>query len=195
MHLSAVHPRCATALVGDVAYGLVPVARDGDGQECAVRIATDFLDRIGNRVPAVVGVGPVAQDTAGLADARASADRALRVLRAGTGGGLRVARLSDVHVESLMLELRDLVAARGDRPTGPVAKLLAYDEQHNTNMVETLRAWLDAFGDVIAASAAVYVHPNTFRYRLRRLSEVSGIDLADPETRFAAMLQLRVILP
>jgi len=195
MHLSAVHPRCATALVGDVAYGLVPVARDGDGQECAVRIATDFLDRIGNRVPAVVGVGPVAQDTVGLADARASADRALRVLRAGTGGGLRVARLSDVHVESLMLELRDLVAARGDRPTGPVAKLLAYDEQHNTNMVETLRAWLDAFGDVIAASAAVYVHPNTFRYRLRRLSEVSGIDLADPETRFAAMLQLRVILP
>jgi len=195
MHLSAVHPRCAAALVGDVTYGLVPVARDGDGEQRAVRIATDFLDRVGDRVRAVIGVGPVAQDTAGLADARAAADRALRVLRAGSGSGLRVARLADVHVEALVLELRDLVAARGDRPTGPVARLLAYDEQHNTKMVETLRAWLDAFGDVIAAAAAVYVHPNTFRYRLRRLAEVGGIDLTDPEARFAAMLQLRVVSP
>jgi PucR C-terminal helix-turn-helix domain len=39
------------------------------------------------------------------------------------------------------------------------------------------------------------VHPNTFRYRLRRLTEVSGIDLADPEQRFAAMLQLRAVYP
>lgn len=52
---------------------------------------------------------------------------------------------------------------------------------------------LDAFGDVPAASAALFVHPNTFRYRLRRLAEVSGIDLTDPEQRFAAMLQLRVM--
>jgi hypothetical protein len=39
------------------------------------------------------------------------------------------------------------------------------------------------------------VHPNTFRYRLRRLTEVSGINLADPEQRFAAMLQLRAVYP
>jgi DNA-binding PucR family transcriptional regulator len=91
-----------------------------------------------------------------------------------------------------LLELRDMVATRGDRPTGAAARLVAYDEQHNTNLVETLRAWLDAFGDVTEASAALFVHPNTFRYRLRRLAEVGGIDLTDPDARFAAMLQLRV---
>lgn len=190
MHLAAVHPRCAAALVGDVTYGLVPATGGEDG---AVRVATDFLDRIGDRVRAVIGIGPVAQDTAGLAEARTSADRVLRVLRAG--GGRRVARLEDVHVEALVLELRDLVAARGDRPTGPVARLFVYDEEHGTSLVPTLRAWLDAFGDVAAAAAAVYVHPNTFRYRLRRLAEVGGLDLADPEARFAAMLQLRVVTP
>jgi hypothetical protein len=193
MHLSAVHPRCAVALIGDVAYGLVPVTRDSDGEQQGIRIATDFLDRVGHRVPAVVGVGPVVSDVAGLASARASADRAVQVLRTGNGGGRRVARLADVYVEALVLELRNLVAARGGQVTGPVARLVAYDDQHNTNLVETLRAWLDAFGDVIAASAALYVHPNTFRYRLRRLTEISGIDLADPEDRFAAMLQLRVV--
>lgn len=195
MHLRAVHPRSAAALVGDVAYGLVPVARQGtDGEERAVRIATEFLDRVGERVRAVVGVGSVAQDVVDLARARGNADRALRVLRAGRGTH-RVARLADVHVESLILELRDRVTARGDQPTGPVARLIAYDEQHNTNLLETLRAWVDAFGDVIAASAAVYVHPNTFRYRLRRLAEVGGLDLSDPDARFAAMLQLRVVAP
>jgi hypothetical protein len=195
MHLSALHPRCATALVGDVVYGLVPVSCDGTGEERAVRVASDFLERVGDRVRAVIGIGTVAQNGAQLADGRASADRALRVLRTGNGSGHRVALLADVHVEALVLELRDLVAAHGDRPTGPTARLFDYDREHNTNLVETLRAWLDAFGDVIAAAAAMYVHPNTFRYRLRRLTEVSGIDLTDPEARFAAMLQLRVVSP
>ncbi|MEV6287686.1 helix-turn-helix domain-containing protein [Kribbella sp. NPDC051770] len=193
MHLGAVHPRSAAALVGDVAYGLLPVRADReDGEERAVRIAKDFLDRIGDRVTVTVGVGPVVRETGRLPHARAGADRALRVLRTGAQ---RVARLADVHVETLLLELRDLIEARGDQPTGPIARLVAYDREHNTNLVETLRAWLDAFGDVIAAAATVYVHPNTFRYRLRRLAEVADLDLADPETRFAAMLQLRVVTP
>ncbi|WP_244211102.1 PucR family transcriptional regulator [Amycolatopsis kentuckyensis] len=195
MHLSAVHPRCAAALVGDTAYGLVPVTRDTDAEQRALRIATDFLDRVGDRARAVVGIGPVARSAAELPEARGSADRALRVLRSGSGAGRRVALLADVHVEALLLELQDLVAARGDRPTGPVARLLDYDAQHHAHLVETLRAWLDAFGDVIAASAAVHVHPNTFRYRLRRLAEVGGFDMTDPQARFAAMLQLRVVAP
>jgi hypothetical protein len=216
MHLSAIHPRCAAAPVGDVAYGLIPVVPSGaggapgqaegaegaDGELRAVRIATGFLDRVGERSRPVIAIGQVAFDAAGLPGARACADRVLRVLRAaeanGTGNedkGPRVARLADVHAEALLIELRDLAAAHGDRLTGPVARLSAYDAEHGTNLVETLRAWLDAFGDVAAASAAMFVHANTFRYRLRRLTELSGIDLTDQEQRFAAMLQLRAIYP
>jgi len=203
MHLSAIHPRCAAALVGDVAYGLIPVVSAGaggpdgadgtDGELRATRIATGFLDRVGDRSRPVIGIGQVAFDAAGLPAARACADRVLRVLRAAGRAERRVARLADVHAEALLTELRDLAAAHGDRPTGPVARLSAYDAEHGTNLVETLRAWLDAFGDVAGASAAMFVHANTFRYRLRRLTEVSGIDLTDPEQRFAAMLQLRAV--
>jgi hypothetical protein len=195
MHLGAVHPRAAAALVGDIAYGLVPVRPDrSDGEERAVQIGKHFLERIGDRVTASIGVGPVVAEAASLPTARAGADRALRVLRTGRATA-RVARLADVHVDTLLLELRDLIEARGDEPTGPIARLVAYDRQHHTDLVETLRAWLDAFGDVGAAAAAVYVHPNTFRYRLRRLAEVGGLDLDDPDSRFAAMLQLRVVAP
>ena len=124
-----------------------------------------------------------------LARSRAVVDRIVRVLR-----DRRVARLADVHVETLMLELRDIVAARGDQPTGPLARLLAYDAENNAHLVETLRAYLDEFGDVTAAAARVFVHPNTFRYRLRRLVEVGEVDLRDPESRFALMLQLRTVI-
>ncbi|MDX8147646.1 helix-turn-helix domain-containing protein [Lentzea sp. BCCO 10_0061] len=187
MHLTAVHPRAAAALIGDVAYAILPA----ESEDRALRIATDFRNRIGHQV--LVGVGEVS-DGPTLSRSRAGADLVLRVLRAGRAT-LAVARVSDVHSEGLLLELSDLIAERGDTLTGPVARLIAYDHKHSGNLVETLGAWLDAFGDVVAASAAVFVHPNTFRYRLRRLSEVGEIDLSDPDARFAAMLQLRLWRP
>ncbi|GAA1927081.1 helix-turn-helix domain-containing protein [Streptomyces durmitorensis] len=192
MHLTAVHPRSAAALVGDVVYGIVPAtAGRPDAEERACRVADEFLERVGERQELLVGVGPLARESAALPVSRAGADRALRVLRAGEGTR-SVARITDVLVESLLLELTDVIAERGDPPSGPVARLGAYDAAHHTCLVETLRAWLDAFGDVAAASAAVHVHPNTFRYRLRRLAEVGGLDLTDADARFAAMLQLRL---
>ena len=59
LHLGAVHPGSAAALVGDVTYGLVPLAGSGaDGEERGVRIAHDFLDRVGDRHAARHRGGP-----------------------------------------------------------------------------------------------------------------------------------------
>lgn len=193
VHLSAIHARAATALVGDVAYGILPVPLDpADAEERAARTAGDFLTRIGDRLSPLIGIGPAARDGSALARSREGADRALRVLRAN-GGPRRLARISDVHVEALLLDLADLAAERGDPPTGPLARLLAYDEEHDSPLVDTLRAWLNAFGEVPAAADAMYVHQNTFRYRLRRATEVAEADLTDPDVRFALMLQLRLL--
>ncbi|MFI0980993.1 PucR family transcriptional regulator [Streptomyces sp. NPDC021093] len=192
IHLDAVQPRSALALLGDVAYAIVPVPADPTaGRERAAQIAGHFLDRAGQRAGAVIGIGSVATEPSALGRSRTSADRALRVLLSGRTHR-RVASIGDVHVESLLLELRDLVAAHGDEPSGPVARLAAYDARHRSHLVETLRAWLDAFGDVPAAAADVFVHPNTFRYRIRRVAEVAEVDLRDPSVRFALMLQLRL---
>lgn len=194
LHLAAADPAATVGLVGDAAYALFPATGRADPEERAARLAEDFCDRVGSGLRAVVAVGPAARDVPGVVAARATVDRVLRVLRNGLTTR-RVAGLADVQTSSLVLELRDLAAARGDRPTGAISRLMDYDEQTGGNLVETLEAWLDSFGDVAVAAAALYVHPNTLRYRLRRVAEVGGIDLADPEARFAAMLQLRVIAP
>ncbi len=82
---------------------------------------------------------------------------------------------------------------RASEPSGPIARLREYDRAHRSHLTETLAAWLDSAGDAAAAAAATHVHVNTFRYRLRRIAEVGGIDLDDPDFRFAAMLQLRLL--
>lgn len=193
VHLSAVQGGAAVALLGGTAYGIVPVLPGRSGaDERVAAVARDFLERTGERVPGLVGVGRVADDTVGLARSRADADRVLRVLRTGANP-IRVARMADVQADSLLLELADLVGADGLTPSGSIAQLAEYDSRHGSMLVPTLRAWLDAFGQVITAASALCVHPNTFRYRLRRITEVSGLDLGDPEARFAAMLQLRLL--
>jgi hypothetical protein len=191
LHLSAIHPRSAAAAIGGVIYGLVPVTGDKAGTR-AERTLQDFLDRVGDRLPAVAAVGPAALNLAGVAHSRSCVDRVLRVLREGRVHR-RIGTLDELQGEALVIELRDLAAARGDEPTGVLARLIDYDRSHHANLVETLRAWLDAFGDVAAAAESVFVHQNTFRYRLRRVAEVGRIDPADPDQRFAAMLQLRVL--
>jgi DNA-binding PucR family transcriptional regulator len=56
--------------------------------------------------------------------------------------------------------------------------LLAYDQQHHTTLVATLEEFLRRRGSVSGTSESLYIHPNTLRQRLRRIAEVSGIDLA-----------------
>jgi DNA-binding PucR family transcriptional regulator len=187
------HPGSVAALVSGVTYGILPVtARRDDAERRAERLAAEFLGRLGDQGNGVIGIGRLANGVAGLVRSRADADRALRVLRSRRSGR-RVARAVDVHVEALRLELGDLMATWEYEPAGPIGRLLAYDAEHRTQLIPTLRAWLDAFGDVPRAAAAVVVHPNTFRYRLRRLAEIAALDLDDSEALFATWLQLRLL--
>ncbi|MFJ5290524.1 PucR family transcriptional regulator [Streptomyces sp. NPDC088348] len=195
IHLNAVQPRSALALLGDVAYAVVPVPADpAAGRERAVQIAANFMERAGKRAQVAIGVGSVATDSSALGRSRTRADRALRVLMSDRTSR-RVASIGDVYIDALLLDLRDLAAMQGDELLSPVARLVDYDTKHRSHLIETLRAWLDAFGDIVDASASVFVHPNTFRYRIRRVAEVAQIDLQDSSVRFALMLQLRLMNP
>jgi hypothetical protein len=191
--LAAAHPNSATALIGDVGFGILPViAAPDDAEQQAVRLGADFLGSMGTASDVVIGVGPVAMSPSGLPASRDGAVRALRVLsRSRTSR--RVAAIGEVGIDALMIELADLAALRGDTVVSPVARLVAYDTRNAASLVSTLRAWLDTFGDVGVAAQSMNVHPNTFRYRLRRLSEVAEVDLEDAGTRFSLMLQLRLM--
>ncbi|MCX2930737.1 helix-turn-helix domain-containing protein [Mycobacterium sp. CVI_P3] len=58
-------------------------------------------------------------------------------------------------------------------------------------LAETLQVYLDSFGDVAAAAATLHVHPNTVRYRVRRIEQMLSTSLADPDVRLLLSLSLR----
>jgi sugar diacid utilization regulator len=134
-------------------------------------------------------------DPGDLDRSRADAELVLRVLdMPGTGRvpDLQVATRDDVHGLSLVLRLSDIAASDPVCAGGPLARLEAYDLEHQSNLVETLDCWLHQFGDVTSTAERLHVHKNTLRYRLRRIEEVSGVALDDPEQRFELMLEFRV---
>lgn len=91
-----------------------------------------------------------------------------------------------------MLRVGDSLAADGIELGGPLVALREYDAGHETELVATLRAWLEHFGDVTAAAREVHVHKNTFRYRLERIEAIADVDLGNPDTRFGLLLQMRL---
>ena len=59
-------------------------------------------------------------------------------------------------------------------------------------LAETLRVYLDSFGDIASAAQSLHVHPNTVRYRVRRIEKLLSTSLADPEVRLLFSLGLRL---
>jgi GAF domain-containing protein len=58
-----------------------------------------------------------------------------------------------------------------------VSKLADYDRERSASLLLTLEEFLRRRGNISATSEALFVHPNTLRQRLRRISELCGLDL------------------
>ncbi len=102
------------------------------------------------------------------------------------GAGLVVAerRLADIALRAAP----DIVAALAVRVLSP---LDGERERSRLRLEETLHAWLGRHGSQRAVAAQLGVHPQTIRYRMRRLRELFGADLEDPARRFELEIALR----
>ncbi|MGE3285779.1 MAG: PucR family transcriptional regulator [Pseudonocardia sp.] len=145
-------------------------------------------DRIGRLVdgfgPGPIVVGPVAPD---LASAHASAREALAGLRAAPGwpGAPR-----PVHADDLLPE-RALVGDAAAHRT-LVRTVVEPLEAAGGELLHTLETYLEGGGTLEACARALFVHPNTVRYRLRRVAELTGRVATDP--RDALVLRTAVVM-
>jgi len=62
--------------------------------------------------------------------------------------------------------------------------LLDYDAAHGAELVKTLSTYLECGGNYDETAHGLAIHRSTLRYRLQRIREVSGLDLADVDARF-----------
>ncbi len=66
-----------------------------------------------------------------------------------------------------------------------------HDRQRGGGLVETLKAYLET-GEQQAAARRLQIHPNTLRYRLDRIREITGAELEDAETRLNLAIAIRI---
>ncbi|MFJ5136425.1 PucR family transcriptional regulator [Streptomyces sp. NPDC088707] len=73
-----------------------------------------------------------------------------------------------------------------------LGQLIDYDSRHSATMVETLSRYFDCGGNYDEAAASLAIHRSTLRYRLQRIREISGNDLANVEDRLNLQVATRV---
>ncbi|MCF2130551.1 PucR family transcriptional regulator [Strepomyces sp. STD 3.1] len=82
----------------------------------------------------------------------------------------------------------DAVRAFAD---GLLRALRDHDATGRGDLVASLRAWLSRHGQWDAAAADLGVHRHTLRYRMRRVEEILGRSLDDPDVRMELWLALK----
>ena len=125
--------------------------------------------------PVAVGISSVCQGEAAFVDGFAEAQQALLgtvVLK----GEPTVLAYEELGAYKYLLRVA-LDGGIRDATVDAVARLAEYDAQRGSQLVTTLEEFLRRHGNISATSEALFVHPNTLRQRLRRIAELSGLDL------------------
>jgi DNA-binding PucR family transcriptional regulator len=74
-----------------------------------------------------------------------------------------------------------------------VEPLVVYDEQYETDLVQTLETFLDADGNVAGTAQRLFTHRHTVRYRLERVRDLTGLDVASTDGRERLGLGLKAM--
>lgn len=171
---------------------LVVLAADGGA---AVAACTAYAEAQEARAPAegtkpeedqvVVGLsapaGPIA-----VSAAYKQAEQALSVARRRGRALVEHEELAAGSVLPLLAD--DAVRAFAD---GMLRALHEHDAKGRGDLVASLRAWLAHHGQWDAAAADLGVHRHTLRYRMRRVEEILGRSLDDPDVRMELWLALK----
>lgn len=131
-----------------------------------------------------VVIGPT---TPTLGAAHVSAVEAMAGMRAVVGwpGAPRPVHATELLPERSLLGDPAAIAALEDHIVAPLAAA-------GSSLAATLDAYLDSGGAVEACARKLFVHPNTVRYRLKRITEVTGRDPTNPRDAYVLRIAATV---
>ncbi|MEA5358391.1 helix-turn-helix domain-containing protein [Amycolatopsis sp., V23-08] len=169
--------------LGGLLYAVVP---DRGWAELREALVTQPASKRGGALRAAAGAPGEIGD---LSLSRGQADEALGLLRAEILDE-RVITFDAAWTSLALHRGATAAAAAKVAELGPLGALRAHDETSKADYADTLYEWLRHPGDPRAAARELRIHPNTLRYRMRKLLELVPLDLDDPDVRLALITQL-----
>lgn len=187
-YVAAYRPEAVTTTTSTAVYAVVP-----GSEEVVRRFANGALPSLRQAAGAAVraAVSASCRDLGDLVVLRKETDAILRAAAVDPAAPI-VATVADVHARILLDRVADELEREARLRHPGVARMVAHDAERGTDYASTVLVWLEAQSDASTAAARLQVHPNTLRYRLRRVQERFGLDLADADTRLSVWLQLRL---
>ena len=166
----------------------------GGGRD-AVRAAERAAAAVRDRIPALRlrgGVGTPHEGPMGLRASAAEARLAVATARAA-GRSAGVTAHDAAGVQRMLMEwyASDTARASVRAQLEPLERL---GTARGETAIRTLATYLDCQGSVVATARALHLHRNAVSYRLHRITELLGVDLADPDERLALHLACRARL-
>lgn len=145
-------------------------------------IVRGVISRTKKRMPGIpiyVGIGSMVQDISNLAVTYQRATHAVqRAVRTKTS----VVAFDEMGIYRLLYSVPD-VGLLAQMSKEQLAPLIAYDEKHNANYVETLGLYLESGGSIQAVAEAMFTHRNTVIYRVSNIKKLLGSELDTEEER------------
>jgi DNA-binding PucR family transcriptional regulator len=132
--------------------------------------------------PGPVVAGPLVPDLAAAATSARAAVAGLRAADAWPDAP------RPVSADALLPERA--LAGDGHARRALVAHVYEPIAESGPVVIDTLAAYLESGSSVEAAARMLFVHPNTVRYRLRRVVELSGLTPANPRDAYTLRLAL-----
>ena len=137
----------------------------------------------------VAGYSEPAAELTGLASAYRQARVAAAIARA-MGPERRVRGHADLGAQR---HVWTIAQAGEPDPLERSLAALAADGGRGADLFHTLERYLDCQGNARDAAAALFIHRNTLRQRLRRINGLVGMDVTDPKRWFDLSLAARLI--
>ncbi|RKQ91701.1 PucR-like helix-turn-helix protein [Solirubrobacter pauli] len=187
-------PGSLAATMDEHVVVLLPTVEDAALRRVADGIARELHTSV-HGFTFALGHSRVAQDPVDLYRAGNEALLAANVATAdSTGDEVAMLAFEDTGAYRLLLPAMSEDPAELQRfYAETVAPLVAYDDQYETDLVQTLETFLDADGNVAGTAARLFTHRHTVRYRLERVKDLSGLDVASTDGREKLGLGLKAM--
>jgi sugar diacid utilization regulator len=169
---------------------IVPAEDDDRLARAAAGLARELADSLSG-FHVTIGRSRRSADPVDLHRAGAEASLAVNV---GEAEGRPLLAFEDTGSYRLLLPAMSDDPAELERFYAETIKPLSdYDEQYETELVNTVEAYLDNDGNVAATAKQLFTHRHTIRYRLERVRELCGHDVSSTEGREKLGLGLKAM--
>lgn len=192
-YCSIFHANVSALESGRVVYVLVPAIRS---EAAALRLASGAAAALGARLGhhVNVAVSSVGENPGTVADLRREIEDIIGVIER-PDPGMEIAQVVSTRDVNAALLLRQLTSLLRNQPRlihPGIHELLDHDARTGTEYRVSLCAYFAHTGDMAAAARSLNVHPNTLRYRVRRATELFGLDFTRGDDQLALWVQLRL---